>query len=171
MNERLSLGPDRPLHRPAHTTRRIGRTGAVVNVRVGAAETGGAWSLLESAVPPGAGGPPPHWHAETTETFVILEGALVFTMDGEEVTAHAGDTVVVPPRTAHSFCNPFNQPCRLLSHVTPGGLEDFFEAAAALARQEPPPSPARRASLGARYDNFVVSYFPLPEPLPDLLAA
>ena len=44
----------------------------------------------------------PHTHPYE-ETFVIQEGSVTFTVDGEEIEAGPGTIVVVPPGAVHSF--------------------------------------------------------------------
>ena len=51
--------------------------------------------------PPGRG-TEPHRHPYA-EVFVVESGEAAFTPDGEDVTAAAGDVVVVPAGTAHRF--------------------------------------------------------------------
>ena len=51
--------------------------------------------------PPGSG-PPEHRH-RCSEVFVVYEGRGVYTVDGANVVAEAGDIVVVPPNAWHSF--------------------------------------------------------------------
>ncbi len=47
-------------------------------------------------------GPDPHRHPYE-ETFVVLEGAAEFTVDGHTVAVEAGTIVVAPPGKVHSF--------------------------------------------------------------------
>ncbi len=47
-------------------------------------------------------GPALHWHPYA-ETFVLLAGAARFVRGEQELVAAAGDVVVVPPHTPHSF--------------------------------------------------------------------
>jgi quercetin dioxygenase-like cupin family protein len=47
-----------------------------------------------------------HIHPGQEERFIITEGEARFTLDGEELTAWAGDTVVVPAGVRHSEGNP-----------------------------------------------------------------
>jgi quercetin dioxygenase-like cupin family protein len=47
-------------------------------------------------------GPDPHRHPYE-ETFVVLDGATDFTVDGARVTAGAGTIIVVPAGAVHSF--------------------------------------------------------------------
>jgi len=47
-------------------------------------------------------GPEPHRHPYE-ETFVVLEGASAFTVEGETLEVSAGSVVVVPAGALHSF--------------------------------------------------------------------
>lgn len=47
-------------------------------------------------------GPGAHRHPYE-ETFLVQEGATIFTVDDETVEVHAGTIVVVPPNAVHSF--------------------------------------------------------------------
>jgi len=58
-------------------------------------------SLLLVDAQPGDG-PSLHQHAYP-EVFIVQEGEAVFVAGGQERTVTAGEVVVVPPRTPHSF--------------------------------------------------------------------
>jgi mannose-6-phosphate isomerase-like protein (cupin superfamily) len=147
-----------PLLRADADARRVGRLGAETAFRVAAADTGGAWSLLDAVLPPHSGGPPPHWHARTTETFLVLDGAMTFEAAGREVAAGPGDVVRVPPGVVHTFRNPHDASCRVLSHVTPGSWEAYFAALPGAPRE-----PAGRAAFAALFDNYQLPFHPAPE--------
>jgi quercetin dioxygenase-like cupin family protein len=80
-----------------------------------------------------AGGPspPPHIHPRHAESFHMLEGEMLFTVDGNEVHAAAGSWVHVPPATVHSFSFPGSDDVRFLSVHTPScGFGTFLRALA-----------------------------------------
>ena len=62
---------------------------------------GSTVSLFLSHHTPGTG-PPLHTHPYE-ETFFVIEGDVLFTVDGEEIEAGDGDIVVVPANTPHKF--------------------------------------------------------------------
>jgi quercetin dioxygenase-like cupin family protein len=66
-----------------------------------------------STYAPGVG-PNEHRHPER-QVFVVYEGRGVYTVDGIDVIAEAGDVVVVPPNALHSFRGDGDVPLR---HVT-----------------------------------------------------
>src|SRR5690606_24531178 len=55
---------------------------------------------------PGAGRPPTHTHDEGEEHIEVLEGEIVFRVNGEERRLGAGDTLTLSTTDAHTFWNP-----------------------------------------------------------------
>jgi len=97
--------------------------GNTIWVRAGAAETAGAFTLIEGHHIAGTG-PPLHTHDAEDETFWIVEGSYAFQLDDDEVSAGAGDMVFVPRLVRHRFrCRSDG---RMLLLYTPGGFEGFF---------------------------------------------
>ncbi len=68
-------------------------------------------------------GPPPHVHDDEDDAFYVLEGELVFTVDGEEVVAGAGTFVLVPPGVEHTFENRTDAPARFFNVHAPAGFD------------------------------------------------
>ncbi|TCN40079.1 cupin domain [Kribbella orskensis] len=76
-------------------------------------QTGGQIGLVEAMVPPG-GGPPPHIHERTDETFYMVNGELEFLSGDETFTASSGDVVFLPRGNVHRFHNPGIRPATLV---------------------------------------------------------
>ena len=78
-------------------------------------------------------GPGPHLHPEQVEQFRVVRGRVQVLVGADTVTADAGQDVVVPAGTAHSFrALEAGTQLRLRLRVTPGhgfeaALEDVFE--------------------------------------------
>lgn len=72
-------------------------------------------SLTE--LPPGAQSCPFHFHDREEEQFYILSGRCVLRSGGDRHEMGPGDYVCFPAGTgvAHSFENPFDEPCRFLT--------------------------------------------------------
>jgi len=106
--------------------------GDVVTLRLSGAETGGAFSMVESISAPGGGAAFLHAH-DQQETFCIQEGD--FELYGQDengdkytIPASSGATVHVPGNVAHGFRNVGDTPGRILTVFEPaGGMIDFFE--------------------------------------------
>ena len=110
-------------------------------------QTGGAYVLSEARVLPG-GGPPPHIHHREDEAFFVLEGEIIFNLDGKKITARAGSFVQGPRGVPHGFKNESNAPARMLILVTPPGFEKFIaEFAQPVPSFDSPPVPVTPADL------------------------
>lgn len=89
-------------------------------------DTGGAYSLTDSMVPP-QGDPPPHIHHREDEAFRVLEGELEVLVGENKFKAGAGSFVHLPKVVLHSYQNVGTGPARLLTLMVPAGLERFVE--------------------------------------------
>lgn len=49
--------------------------------------------------------PPLHWHRYQSETFHVLEGSAEFTYEGAKSIKSVGESITIPPRVIHTFCN------------------------------------------------------------------
>jgi quercetin dioxygenase-like cupin family protein len=80
------------------------------------------------------GGRPPrtHWHPTQREQFEVLEGALTVELDGQPPRVlRPGETLVVPPRTAHRMWNASTEVTRASWRVAPAQqTEEMFRAIA-----------------------------------------
>jgi mannose-6-phosphate isomerase-like protein (cupin superfamily) len=63
------------------------------------------FNLAIVTIKPHRPGPGPHSHRGEDDSFLILEGELTFTVDGEEVVAGPGTFLLVPPEVEHDFAN------------------------------------------------------------------
>jgi quercetin dioxygenase-like cupin family protein len=116
------------------------------------AETGGAFSLWETVVPPGAGAPP-HTHAREDESFYVLSGELLVEAEDEPAPRRLapGGFFFGARGRRHAFRNVGDVPARVLVLSTPScGLDRMFaELAAATARGTP--EVATLAAITAKY--------------------
>jgi quercetin dioxygenase-like cupin family protein len=106
--------------------------GGHIEVKVAAAETAGAFSLLEFHLPAGGTGSPLHLHLDTQETFYLLEGELTLTIGERTERVAPGSLAHVPARVPHKFTNDGPGLARLLILLTPGGFEAYFRELAEL---------------------------------------
>ncbi|MBJ2271193.1 cupin domain-containing protein [Pseudomonas sp. MF6772] len=127
-------------------------TGAQMNIKVFATETGGVYSLMETVLPPG-GVVPRHIHKGEDENNFILEGELTMQIGEAVYLAEPGSYVVAPRGVEQYFKNEGDTECRFLTTFTPGGAEGFFEDAGELIRRAAPekPSPDQLVQLQKKY--------------------
>jgi mannose-6-phosphate isomerase-like protein (cupin superfamily) len=126
--------------------------GARLLLMLTAADTGGAYSLVDYTAPPGYGGPPSHLHRATAELFYVVSGRLRVEVGGERHDLWPSDCVHVPPGVPHRFANPFEEPARFLVQTLPGGIEGYFRGLARIAHASPdwPPADTRELDALAR---------------------
>jgi quercetin dioxygenase-like cupin family protein len=130
-------------------------------------QTGGALGLIEHIVPPGAGSPW-HVHHNEDESFLILDGEILFLVGQEQqrITAGSGTFVFGPRNIPHGFRNDGSAPARMLLQVTPAGFEQFAATLCEPASQPAsgsggPPDMGRVMAEAAKYNIEILG--PLPE--------
>ncbi|WP_410765765.1 cupin domain-containing protein [Haloferax sp. DFSO60] len=97
-------------------------------------ETGGEYLQIEVTTMPHTGGPPMHYHPTATEQFEVQDGVLYVTVSGEEHVLSAGEKLVVPPGTPHTFRTEA-EGSRVIGTVTPPGrFVEFLTSEYALMR-------------------------------------
>jgi quercetin dioxygenase-like cupin family protein len=114
--------------------------GGLMSFKITTEQSGGTLILFEHAASRGKR-TPFHFHADHDETVYVLEGELLFHIDGVEHKAEPGTSVWVPRGTPHAFLVT-SEIARSLWVVTPGGaMEEFYRQAGAVApnRTLPPP--------------------------------
>ncbi|ROW03071.1 hypothetical protein VMCG_05740 [Cytospora schulzeri] len=105
-------------------------------------------------VPPRTPGPAQHWHQPAVqysnssfdglcpnvsqmhdETFLVMRGTATFTSRESKITANAGDYVVVPTCSPHTFGNESDEELVLYNTFTPAFYIDYFRLMAKMAAQ------------------------------------
>jgi quercetin dioxygenase-like cupin family protein len=99
----------------------------LVRVRATAAQTRGAFGMVDIETPPGSG-PPPHRHTRDDEVLVVLRGRLVAVVGDERTKLEPGDLVLFPKGRAHGY-RAGGEPLRHMNLVFPGGFEQYFAEA------------------------------------------
>jgi mannose-6-phosphate isomerase-like protein (cupin superfamily) len=110
--------------------------GLGITMKTNGESTRNAYSLFEYTVPGGVDGPPAHVHTREDESFVCLAGQLEVTLGEEQFVLKHGDYLYLPRDIVHAFRNPFQEEARVISVVSPAGLEAYYQALAEL-----PPGP------------------------------
>ena len=114
----------------------IGAIGLGITKKTDGKSTQDAYSLFEYAVPGGVNGPPPHVHTREDESFLMLAGRLEVDLGDDHYTLEYGDYLFLPRDVTHTFRNPFDDEARVISVVSPSGLEAYYQALSEL-----PPGP------------------------------
>jgi quercetin dioxygenase-like cupin family protein len=114
--------------------------GQLAIIRATAAETGGAYSIVEINVPSGYG-TPLHVHHAEDEGFLMLEGRARFQVGDEFAEGGPGDFLYGPRDIPHRWEVVGDDPVRMLYLVTPGGFEALVEAMSVPAEALTPPPP------------------------------
>ena len=98
------------------------RPGERCLIRVAAAETNGAYSVVEILSHPGDS-TPMHVHQNEDEHFLVLEGTRAYVRGDETFDAPAGTTVTLPRHIPHAWGNATNSTLRMVVTCWPGGVE------------------------------------------------
>jgi mannose-6-phosphate isomerase-like protein (cupin superfamily) len=100
-------------------------------------QTGGNVLEFEDVIPAGGGrgGPPEHVHPHLQERFEVLAGTMGVRLAGRAQVLHAGEHIVVPPGTPHTFWREGQDELRQITEFRPAGqMEGFFRITAGLAK-------------------------------------
>jgi mannose-6-phosphate isomerase-like protein (cupin superfamily) len=122
----MTLGGGHLLRSRAGT--QIPAIGLNITLKADGETTQDAYSLFEYAIPAGVSGPPPHQHTREDESFIILAGRLEVLRGSETITVEYGDWIWLPRNVTHTFTNPFEEEARVISVVSPAGLEKYYQA-------------------------------------------
>lgn len=119
-------------------------------VKVSTADSDGRFAAFHLVAPP-MSGPPRHVHTREDEWFYVLEGELMFEIDGERTVIGPGGSVFLQRGVVHAYQNFTSVDARLLIVTAPGGFCDFFVELSAAAAPGGMPSPEAFAALDAKY--------------------
>lgn len=123
---------------------------SLVTVRVSAQSGVQGMSVLEMTLPIGHS-PPLHIHRNQDEIFHILEGTMRFHVNGGEMTAHAGQTVLAPRNVPHTFRIESPEGARVLVMTQGPDFENMVrEASVPASAAELPPQAAPTPETIAR---------------------
>lgn len=130
-------------------------------------ETGGEYVLVECTVQPNGFVAAAHVHPYQTERFEIESGTVAFKLDGEEIVAGPGETVIVPPGSSHTFWNAGETEAVFVTEVRPAlQFERLLETMFALANdgktnRKGMPNPVRLAVIAnAHFDDVRLPFPP-----------
>jgi quercetin dioxygenase-like cupin family protein len=144
--------------------------GMLQTVKVGRADAGGQFGMLEIVVPPGLGSPW-HVHPEEDEWFYVLEGNLTFYVGDTRFDLTAGGFAFGPKGVPHTFIGGGPSPARALVGFAPMQFEGFMREVGQPAparvlpppHDGPPPDVARLSPIAKR-NGFIILGPPGPPP-------
>ena len=131
-----------------------------------AADTGGELLEFELELAPDGHVPGAHVHPEQEERFYVQSGRMKFRKGRRRVVAEAGDTVIVPAGTVHSFENAGADVARCRVEVVPAlDMEHLLETTVELAiegnvTRTGMPKPLHLALFVGRFRREVQAPFP-----------
>jgi quercetin dioxygenase-like cupin family protein len=155
----MKLEPARPIVHLPGEGRAIDMGAFGMTVKADASETGGSFSLLEAAEPPGFG-PPMHTHEDAGEAFYVLEGEYVIFLDDQEFRCPAGSFVYIPAGRIHGF-RVGDVPSRKLNIYSPAAMVGYFDELEREAAASEQLDDASLVAIAARYNMRVLG--PVPE--------
>ncbi|GGS50002.1 cupin domain-containing protein [Streptomyces griseoviridis] len=135
--------------------------GGLVRMRATAADTAGAYALLEHSGERGYMSPL-HLHESDEETFVVLEGTLRVEVGTEVHSVGAGALALLPRGLAHGFVVTSPQARFLTLHTPGGGFDEFVAeigvplAGSARAQAGPGPDPEELTRIAASHGIQIV---------------
>ncbi len=95
-----------------------------IYIKVGSATGSAGLALGTQQVTLGAG-IPIHRHLRMDESFYVLEGSGIFTLNDAPRSFEKGGTIFIPKNSWHGFSNPDHE-LLLLWIMSPAGLDGFF---------------------------------------------
>jgi len=114
----------------------IAAIGLGITMKTDGKSTRDAYSLFEYAIPARTDGPPAHVHTREDESFIGLSGHLDVHLGSQDFTLGQGDYLYLPRDIVHTFRNTRDEEARVISVVSPAGLEGYYQALADM-----PPGP------------------------------
>ena len=108
--------------------------GGIFTWKVTAAQSGGAFLLLEDHMEQGKC-TPYHLHPNQDEAIYIIKGEILVDIEGEQTSVSTGGMFFAPRGVAHAFMVT-SESAQVLAVITPGDGESFYRAAGEPVRTE-----------------------------------
>ncbi len=133
---------------------RITALGSTYTTKAQGSDTSGAYVLVEEEF---WGEPTPlHTHTDAEEAFYVLSGRAAVWMGDEEFEAHPGAFLLVPRGTRHALRRLTDEPVRMLTLLSPPGLERFFEEVVRQGEDDLLADPERLVGLAAEHGTEIL---------------
>jgi quercetin dioxygenase-like cupin family protein len=112
----------------------------LATIKVSGEATGGHCAVIEVLAPKGSG-PPLHVHRNEDEWFYVLEGEMLFWVDGQTIKCGPGSFAFAPRNLPHTF-TVTSPTVRYVCVAQPAGFERFVRALSVPAKTRTLPSAA-----------------------------
>ena len=138
--------------------RRLTALGSTYTTKADDATTRGAYWLVEEEF--WGRTTPLHAHVTADEAFYVLAGRVAVWLDGSENDAGAGAFLLVPRGRPHALRRISEEPVRMLTLVSPAGMERFFQAVVDVGEEELMADPQRLEALAAAHGTEILGDHP-----------
>lgn len=132
--------------------------GSTYTTKAGADVTGGAYWLVEEEF--WGETTPLHRHTSAEEAFYVLSGRVAAWLGEGETEAGPGTFLLVPRGTPHALRRVGTDPVRMITVVSPAGMEGFFAAVEREGEDELLAHPERLVALAAAFGTEVLGDHP-----------
>ncbi|MCF6439543.1 cupin domain-containing protein [Pseudoalteromonas luteoviolacea] len=106
--------------------RYLASAGNLYRIMISGEQTEGQFSLIESLIQPGQGGPF-HTHANEQESFLVISGTLTIFDAEQSYQATPGTFILCPAGTTRGFRNDTEEEVKVLILYTPAGIEKMIK--------------------------------------------
>ncbi len=137
---------------------RMTALGSTYTTKAGAEVTGGAYWLVEEEF--WGETTPLHRHSSAEEAFYVLSGRVAAWLEETEIEAGPGAFLLVPRGTPHALRRLGDDPVRMLTVVSPAGMEGFFAAVERIGEESLLAEPELLVSLAAEFGTEVLGEYP-----------
>lgn len=137
---------------------RMTALGSTYTTKAGDGSTRGAYWLVEEEF--WGATTPLHTHTAADEAFYVLSGRVAVWLDGRETDAEPGTFLLVRRGRPHALRRLTDEPVRMLTLVSPAGMEQFFQAVADAGEEELLADPERLVELAAEHGTEILGDHP-----------
>ena len=137
---------------------RLTALGSTYTTKADGRSTAGSYWLVEEEF--WGESTPLHTHTSAEEAFYVQSGELAAWLDGTEVVAGAGAFLLVPRGRPHALRRLGDEPVRMLTVVSPAGLERFIEAVVREGEDALLADPDRLLALAAEHGTQILGDYP-----------
>lgn len=136
----------------------ISALGSTYTTKTDGQSTRAAYSLVEEELWGDA--TPLHTHTREEEAFYVLSGRLAVWMDDRETVAEPGTFLLIPRGMPHAARRLSETPVRMLTLISPAGLQEFFEAVVREGEDQLLAEPERLITLAGAFGTEILGDYP-----------